>query len=274
MYVINTQKSQDRMLHMQNMLHGMNVDFSRVDAIDGDDLTESDLAYWQSRSRVWAPLTANEIACFLSHRKSWQLVVERGEHWAFICEDDIHVCEAFEQFVRTPTWLPEKADIVKAETVLERVELDRNPTSDKLNHALRKLNSEHLGAAAYFVSLDACKRLLQLTDEICEPVDCLLFSSRAPIMCQLEVYQIDPALCIQDRFLAREGQGLGLVSQIPLTRFDKVAPVGFNQWASKLWLEAKRPLRQFAGLVRRKALTAIGRSVFKVVPIHLAQRQE
>jgi glycosyl transferase family 25 len=259
------------MSRLSGLLGISDIEIERISAIDGNNLNEVDLAYWQLRSRVWAPLTAQEIACFLSHRKVWKLVVERLEPWAFVCEDDIHVSEAHKQFMKTPAWLPAKADIVKAETTYDRVEFAGNTVATAFGHALRKLTSEHLGAAGYFISRDACKRLLQLTEECCEPVDCLLFSTRAPIMRQLEIYQIDPALCVQDRFLVREGRALGLATQIPLTRFNKVPPRGLKQWARRLLREAMRPVRQFLGFVRRMALTAMGRAVFKVVSIDLGQ---
>jgi len=273
-YVINLDRSPQRMARLSALFGHSGIEVVRIAAIDGDGLAEAELAYWQSRSRIWNPLTRHEIACFLSHRKAWKLAVEEGEPWAFVCEDDIHVSGAFRQFMNTRAWLPADADVVKAETTLDRVEFARPDIAQVFDHTLRKLTSEHLGAAGYFISRQACQRLLHLTEECCEPVDCLLFSTRAPIMRQLEIYQIDPALCVQDRFLVRDGRGLGLASQIPLTRFDKVAPVGFNQRARKLWLEVKRPARQFLGFARRVRLTAMGRAVFKVVPIDLGRKSQ
>ncbi len=273
-FVINLDRSPDRMSRLFGLLGMSSIEVERVSAIDGNDLNDADLEYWQLRSRVWAPLTRHEIACFLSHCKVWKLVVERQEPWALVCEDDIHISEAFAQFVKTPAWLPATADIVKAETTCERVEFARSAVGTVFGHALRKLTSEHLGAAGYFISRDACKRLLQLAEECCEPVDCLLFSTRAPIMRQLEIYQIDPALCIQDRFLVRGGQGIGLATQIPLTRFNKVPPRGFDQWAKKFLREAMRPLWQLLGFLRRMALTAMGRSIFKVVPFDGGRRRQ
>jgi len=250
------------------------IEVVRVSAIDGNDLSETELAYWQSHSRIWNPLTRHEIACFLSHRTAWKLAVEEGEPWAFVCEDDIHVSGTFRQFIKTRAWLPAGADLVKAETTLDRVEFARQDIAQVFDHTIRKLTSEHLGAAGYFISTQACQRLLHLTEGCCEPVDCLLFSTRAPIMRQLEVYQIDPALCIQDRFLVSQGRGLGLATQIPLTRFNKVRPRGLIQVAKKLRREATRPAAQFLGFVRRGALTAIRRSVFKSVPFDLRRSRQ
>ena len=113
-YIINLDRSTDRFTYISRCLAGSNVNITRVSAIDGDRLTETELAHWQSRARVWAPMTAREIACFLSHRKTWKLVVERNEPWAFIGEDDIHITSNFARFLGVSTWLPMTADIVKA----------------------------------------------------------------------------------------------------------------------------------------------------------------
>lgn len=267
-YIINLDRSTDRFSYITRCLAASNLSIVRVSAVSGDHLGEAELAHWQSRARVWAPLTAREIACFLSHRKTWKLVVESNEQWAFIGEDDIHVTRDFARFFDTADWLPETADIVKAETMRSRVEMSAEKTAVVFGHALRRLKSEHLGAAGYFISRKACERLLDLTEGICEPMDYILFSPRVPIA-QLEIHQIDPALCVQDQHLVRQGHGLGFVSLIPLTRYDKVPPTGLRQRARRLWRELQRPALQFAAFLHRAYLRATGRSVFKFVPIDL-----
>ena len=118
-----------------------------------------------------------------------------------------------------------------------RVEMSAEKTAVAFGHTLRRLKSEHLGGAGYFVSREACERLLRLTEEICEPMDCILFSPKLPIARQFEIHQIDPALCVQDQHLVRQGHGLGFVSLIPLTRHAKVPPTSLRQRARRLWRE-------------------------------------
>jgi glycosyl transferase, family 25 len=266
-YIINLDRSTDRFAHISKLLSGSGLDVVRVSAVDGDRLPEDDLSQWRSHNRIWSPMSAREIGCFLSHRNTWKLIVESGKPWAFVCEDDIHFSRHFARFLGNSEWLPGNADIVKAETMRSRVEMSVAKTAEIFGHSLRQLKSEHLGSAGYFVSREACEKLLDLTTEYCEPADRVLFSPRSPIAPLLRIHQIDPALCIQDFHLASENAGVGFVSEIPVERNAKRATVGWRPKLSKLWRETKRPVGQFSKTARRVSLTLTGRSLFKAIGI-------
>ena len=217
-YVINLDRSIDRFAHITRLLSDFNLDLVRVSAVDGDRLPEHEQAQWRAHNRIWSPMSAREIGCFLSHRNTWTMIVESGQPWAFVCEDDIHVSENFPKFLANSDWLPNAADIVKAETMRSRIEMSVATTAEIFGHTLRRLKSEHLGSAGYFVSREACTKLLDLTAEYCEPADRVLFSPKSPIAPELRIQQIDPAICIQDFHLASENVGVGFVSEIPVER--------------------------------------------------------
>jgi glycosyl transferase family 25 len=272
-YLINLDRSIERFMHLSNTLSSCTaVDVVRVAAVDGDRLTEPDLRHWQSLAKIWAPLTRGQVACFLSHRKVWEIIIEQGEPWAFICEDDIHIARDFGNFFKDDSWVPKDSDIVKAETMRLRIEMSAGLVKEVLGHGLRILKSEHFGSAGYFVSREAAKKLIELTSKCCEPVDCILFSPQGPVSSLLTVYQLDPALCIQDFHLAREGKGIGFSSDIPLPT-PKQKPSGWRGKSVKLARELRRPLLQFGAFLRRVFLTLLGKSVFRVVPIDLLEKQ-
>jgi glycosyl transferase family 25 len=270
-YVINLDRSSERLVHLSNALSGTTVDVVRVAAVDGDRLAELDFRHWQSLAKVWAPLTRGQVACFLSHRKAWEIIIEQGEPWAFICEDDIHIAGDFGNFFADYSWIPEDSDVVKAETMSLQIEMSAVLVKYAFGHQLRILKSEHFGSAGYFLSREAAKRLIELTSDHCEPVDCILFSPRGPVASLLTVYQLDPAICIQDFHLAREGKGIGFSSDIPL-RTSKQKPSGWREKSVKLSRELQRPLRQFGALLRRVFLTLLGKSVFRAVRIDLLEK--
>lgn len=73
---------------------GMNCTI--VDAVDGRHLTKTELSANYSADPLYSPpypfeLGPGEIACFLSHRKVWQEIVDRGLDWGLVLEDDVAV---------------------------------------------------------------------------------------------------------------------------------------------------------------------------------------
>jgi glycosyl transferase family 25 len=257
-YVINLDRSIDRFEHLSLQLSGLDAPIVRVAAIDGILLPQTEIIYWQSRCHIWTPMTAQEIGCFLSHRGAWKTISEDDTPWAFVCEDDIHIADSFGRFFSSASWIPEDAEIVKAETMRSRIEMSRKIAGAAFHHSLRRLHSEHTGSAGYFISRDATQKLLRLTEEFCEPVDRLLFSPDI-LDERLAIYQLDPAICIQDHRLAHEVAGIGFATEIPEKKFtDK---------RTKFVREVTRPIRQLTDLVCWLVPFLNLNHVYKKVPI-------
>lgn len=213
-YVINLDRSVDRFRHMSSQLSGTDAPIVRIPAVDGTQISSAVIARWQARCRVWTPMTAQEIGCFLSHRDAWKAISEDDAEWAFVCEDDIHTADDFGCFVGSDSWVPEDADIIKAETMRSRIRMSRTATNVAFFHNVRRLLSEHTGSAGYFVSRTAAKAMLRASEERCEPVDRLLFSPG--IMAgRFAIYQLDPAICIQDHRLVLNKINVGFSTEIP-----------------------------------------------------------
>lgn len=238
-----------------------------VSAIDAQDLSSSDRRLWLSRNLVWNPMTSGQIACFLSHRNVWARILEAGEPWAFVCEDDLHLAEDFLAFVTSSSWLPADADIVRAETDCLSGEFSFRGER-VFGRKVRRAKSDLIGSAGYFLSLQAARRLLALSDQICEPVDCLLFFSRGSVPAPVKTYQLDPAICIQDCHLVGEPGRIGFPTQIspqmPIKReyARPLKPAGI----AKVWREIRRPVLQARTFIRPHWLRLTHQSVFKVIP--------
>jgi glycosyl transferase family 25 len=140
----------------------------------------------------------SEIACFLSHRKIWEMVILQQIPWAFVAEDDIYISESLPQFLQNQHWMPANADIIKAETAKQRVWLEPRSYGQHRQHQLYRLRSFHGGSAGYFVSLQAATKLLERSEHCLVSPDQALFNSRFSICQGLKIYQIDPALVAQD----------------------------------------------------------------------------
>jgi glycosyl transferase, family 25 len=270
-YLINLERTPERLAHFMAQVEGHNLEVARVEAVDGLALSAAEIRQWQERSTVWSPLSSAEIGCFLSHREAWSMVVERGEPWAFIAEDDIHLSDDFGDFLNNADWLPADAALVKAETSFARIEMSMKGCRKARMHRMCRLASDHTGSGGYFVSRTGAEVLLRLADTVCEPVDRFLFSPDLPAAQALRPYQLDPALCTQDCYLTAQGLGLGLKGNIPwggdgpatATREPK------RTGTAKLRHEVLRPLLQLAALRRRLCRGAFRKSITKAVRIRI-----
>lgn len=70
-YLINLDRSPERLERMSALFADMEVDFIRVSAIDGKKLTQQEIDGWLSGSGNFYRLGPGEIGCFLSHRRCW-----------------------------------------------------------------------------------------------------------------------------------------------------------------------------------------------------------
>lgn len=212
-----------------------------------------------------------EMGCLLSHRKVWQLVVDRPDEWAFVAEDDVHLSADASKFFGDDTWVPAGAEIVRAETDQRICELSYEILGEPLGHQLRRVKSKQLGSAGYFVSRAAASKLLKHTEHCIEPVDVVLFGSVAGLLDELVVLQLLPALCLQDMWAQEATRGGALVSQISAERVDfhrSDARSARRRGVAKVVHEVTRVGSQLVAPARRALLGIFGVSVFQRVPIN------
>jgi glycosyl transferase family 25 len=88
-YVINLDRSADRLARITRELAAAGLDFRRLAAVDAAALPRSS-GYDAAANAIGylAPLSTTEIACVLSHRDAWRRLVEEAAPAAVILEDD------------------------------------------------------------------------------------------------------------------------------------------------------------------------------------------
>jgi glycosyl transferase family 25 len=269
-YLINLDRSPDRLSWFRRQTEGMDIDLVRVPAVDAKNLPESELDRLRAlssgrRSRDQRILSAGEIGCFLSHRKIWEIVAKDDESWAFVAEDDIHFSSQAATFLRAGDWIPQGADLIKAETNLRRHELSVKLWGQAEGHELRGLRSYHFGSGGYFISPKAAAHLLAFTERRCDPVDEILFSPTLGVLKQIEVLQISPAICIQDVYLQEHTDTDVLQSVIERERVTVRRGGREKRLAAKLVREIRRLGAQIAETLRRVVMIGTGRAVFRRV---------
>ncbi|MEQ9244650.1 MAG: glycosyltransferase family 25 protein [Nitratireductor sp.] len=200
-YLINLWRSSDRLERMQELCVDAGLEFTRMEGVDGRELSSADIAQVVVGESRWGKLTAGEVGCFLSHRKCWQALVQEGSQYAVVLEDDLVLGENAVSVMTDSSWLPEDADIVKLEAADERVYLDTWASGVIMAREIRRLRSSHFCSGGYVISRSCAQHLLSSSETFSEPVDDFLFNVSSPLFDSLVVYQLAPAICIQQAAL-------------------------------------------------------------------------
>lgn len=204
-FVISLQSAADRRVHIEEQFGEKGISFHFFDAIEPPqvDLQAEKIGLTLRQG----DLSRNELACLLSHVSLWQKAVDEEMSAIAIFEDDVHLGDDAELLLKQSDWL--KVDIVKLEKSYDSVILDLDKTQifDHKDFILRRLKNPHLGAAGYILSYQGAKALLEYMKEqpVLDHVDQIVFRKYIAEG-QLGIYQLNPALCMQDYLLNPQNQ--------------------------------------------------------------------
>lgn len=267
-YLINLDRSPDRLEWMNYQTAPLNLAMQRVSAVDGRLLSAKDRSRWAAVTSKHFGMGPGETACFLSHRRVWQMISDCDEPWAFIAEDDIHLCETARHFIQDPSWIPEDADVIKAETVRQRVWLAPRATHIWHGHALHRLHSSHGGSAGYFLSRHAANKLLEATESLCSIPDQVLFNPVLGIASQFKIYQMDPAICIQDWLVAKQfcNTGLGSLLLSERQQFHVAMQPRHRLKSAYIWHKLSNPIHKVGRATIGYAANKFGTHIVKKIP--------
>ncbi|TKT80384.1 glycosyltransferase family 25 protein [Aquamicrobium sp. LC103] len=176
-FVIHLPRAVQRQPQVERLLQVLPVPARVVEAVDGRALTQEQIAAVY-RQRLYRPrypfaLAIGEIGCFLSHRKVWREIVERGLDAGLIVEDDAEI---------DARHFPAAIDLA-----LEHLGTNgyiRFPWRNRgdVGEALAERNGISLvepklvglGTLAQLVSREAAAKLLTATETFDRPVDTFL----------------------------------------------------------------------------------------------------
>jgi glycosyl transferase family 25 len=202
-YLINLDRAHDRLAHMQAQFNRVNAPFVRVSAVDAKVITKAELDDFRAstadafRPHVWS---SAQIGIFLSHKKIWADISVRGESHAAIFEDDVHLSHGISAVLRSTDWIDGSMDIIRLETTMQSMKLDQTPVGQVGKMKMFKVRSEAWGAAGYIIRRELAARLIAGPSQFYEPVDWLLFHPQSAIAPEINVFQLDPAPCVQDQY--------------------------------------------------------------------------
>lgn len=91
--LINLDKSTERLAHCDRLLTSNGILYERIPAVYGKDLSLDELNSIKetgTKGQYYKTLLVGEIGCYMSHRKTWQYIVDRQLDFAVVLEDDIN----------------------------------------------------------------------------------------------------------------------------------------------------------------------------------------
>lgn len=188
-------------------------------------------------------LSPGELACFMSHVSVWQKIVDENIPYLAVFEDDVYLGEQAHELLNDSQWIQPDWDIIKTEAFAEKVFLGKkNVPIAKGQRQIVQLVGKNLGTAGYILSLNGAKAFLEYVKSIpLIPLDQVMFSEFVGTKC-LDVYQMSPALCIQEMMLFPAKKTV-LSSDLLAERKARMKKQKKKGWA-KVQLEIMRILKQ------------------------------
>lgn len=207
--LINLAESKDRLSKMTCRLKKLGVEYERIEAINGKQLTQAtkdSLTYpynhFESKVRYTRELTDGEIGCFLSHRMCWEKLVASNEDFALIMEDDIEISTLASKYLLSSSWVPPSVDICQL-SCLETIQKGRIKNDflkiDEFVTLIIPVYPTPLGCQCYLISKHAAKTALMFSKKFPCPVDDFLFSPWFTMANCFTIWRTAPTLVVPDQ---------------------------------------------------------------------------
>jgi glycosyl transferase, family 25 len=173
-FVINLDSSVDRIENMQAQCNELGIEFERVSAVRGKNLSNDEKAAVYNLDVNLAKydkvLNDGEIGCYMSHAKCWEQIVVQNLDYALILEDDAILTPEITGYIAKLADSTQEWDYIKLshgrkpKSILNAIDLGDGLS---LGQCI-KLPSTTTGQ---LVSLAGAKKLLQHAYPIARPID-------------------------------------------------------------------------------------------------------
>ena len=174
--IIHLERSLERKPQVSKLKKDLAFRTKVIEAIDGskadNDFSKS---YTPRLLRPYYPfnLRSAEVACFQSHRKCWQEILDQGLEAALIVEDDVDIIdEEFMSAVKLAMKEIKMGDLIRFP--VKPREKPRNSSVKRDNISIFEPTLVGLGTQAQIVTYDAARRLLERTERFDRPIDVYL----------------------------------------------------------------------------------------------------
>ncbi len=180
-FVINLDRSPERLAGMKKQLDAIGVGFERVQAVDGKNLRDDEIErvspeHIVSKSYHRA-LSKAEVACSMSHRKAWQKIVDDDLAFGVVLEDDVELLDNFAEVLRLLESLPTGGwDFIKLFPLRRGGEKNISRRFDHMGHTFVIYHRFPLGFQGQAISRKGARAMLKNLPYVTEPADSQLKS--------------------------------------------------------------------------------------------------
>ncbi len=201
--LINLDRSPERLNEFRAEAKRCGLTFERLPAIDGQALSEQEIAAVIDPRFVFHPIKSGLVANYLSHRRAWQMAVDGSDRWTAVFEDDVRLADDINDVLAAIAARDPDAGIVRIETTLRRVVVDKTGVPLVPGRAIHRMWSWHGGVAGYVIHRDCARALLDHGTP--GAADQMLFHPLSPLFPMLRVHQLVPGAAVQAAILDPAG---------------------------------------------------------------------
>lgn len=144
-------------------------------------------------------MSPGEKGCFLSHVLAWKTLVESGDEWAFVYEDDaIFAADAGPTLAALATSPDSRFDLIRLEATRHRVIMSRTGEPIAGGRKLLTYFDADVCSAGYLIKRSLAKQLIIAAQRVqVRPVDIWLFYREHMPVPAARYGVVEPAICIQ-----------------------------------------------------------------------------
>lgn len=249
--VISLKTATERRQHIETQFGQQNIQYKFFDALTPD--LAAPLAKEMQLNVNAEFLSAGELACFMSHVSIWQKMVDENIPYLAIFEDDVYLGEQATVLLNEDQWIQQDWNIIKLEAFADKVFLSQKSIDiAEGQRQIYQLKGKNLGTAGYVLSLQGAKAYLKYIQSVqLIALDQLMFNDYIR-QGQLQVHQMNPALCIQEMMLYPETKTV-LSSDLLAERKQRMKKYKKKGWA-KIQVELLRIFKQVSMALLGKAV--------------------
>ena len=188
-FVINLPDAVKRRKLQKDQLTKLGLEYTILDATSAEDISKA--TYNKNYFDWQRPLRKTEVACYYSHRSTWDRVIRSGEP-ALILEDDailsIFLPELLENLNKIKS-----IDLINLENRSRKKFVSSSHMDIECNSKLLRLYQDRTGAAGYILWPSGANKLIQL-----EKKSGIGLADAHITACHaLKAYQVEPSPIIQ-----------------------------------------------------------------------------
>ncbi|WP_411687170.1 glycosyltransferase family 25 protein [Acinetobacter indicus] len=253
-FVINLPQSKDRREFQVKQLECLKLEYTFLEAVSIHDISDAE---YEEQGFGWQrPLKKVELACFLSHKKAWEMVSQSNTA-ALILEDDAILVADIQKILKEldASFNNHQPDLINLEVRSRKKIIGKMPvySSKELKYNLFELFQERTGTGGYILFPTGAKKLLDKSKRVVPATaDAFIFSTY-----ELNAYQIEPAALIQEDQMPAYGLVAHEQFESVIGRSEHFKPE-YKSIVEKLSFKKRRLMGQLAMAIRY--MQVIGRA--------------